>query len=222
MLYKQIIEYGIIGLGRFGTALALTLADAGKKVLVLDNNETKITNIRDQIENAFVITSLDKESLEDAGIHNCSTVIVSIGESVEISALTTLRVVSMGVPRVIAKASSYEHGIIIEKLGAEVIYPEHDMGVRLAKNLMGYNVLESIELNGDVAILEYNLTDKIANKTIEQANLRKRFGLNIIALEHNGETITDITPSIILKENDNLVVIGQKDNLNKFESFLNQ
>lgn len=222
MPHKQTLEYGIIGLGRFGTALAQTLADAGKEVLVLDNNESKIINIRDQIENAFVITSLEKESLEDVGIHNCNIVIVCIGKSIDVSILTTLRVISMGVPRVIAKAFSYEQGIILEKIGAEVIYPEYDMGVRLAKNLIGYNVLESIELKEDVAILEYNLTDKLANKTVEQSDLRKKYGLNIIAIVHDGETITNITPDRTLEENDKIVVIGKKDNLNRFESFIYQ
>ena len=104
--HKSIIEFGIIGLGRFGFALAKTLADAGREVLVIDNNESKIKQIRNITENAFVVGPLDKESLEDAGIQNCGTVIVCIGEKVDVSILTTLNVISMGVPRVIAKAFS--------------------------------------------------------------------------------------------------------------------
>ncbi len=144
--HKAIIEFGIIGLGRFGFALAKTLADAGKEVLVIDNNESKIKQIRNITENAFVVGPLDKESLEDAGIQNCGTVIVCIGEKVDVSILTTLNVISMGVPRVIAKAFSYEQGLILEKIGAEVIYPENDMAIRLANRLISSSTVDSIEL----------------------------------------------------------------------------
>lgn len=218
--HKSIIEYGIIGLGRFGTSLAETLANAGKEVLVLDNNESKIKQIRHLTENAFVVGSLDKETLEDAGIQNCGTVIVCIGEKIDVSILTTLNVITMGVPRVIAKAISHEQGLVLEKLGAEVIYPESDMAIRLANRLIYANTLDSIELTGDIAIAELKLTSKIANKTVLQANLRKKYNLNIIALEQNGKTTTEITPDNILKENDKMVVVGKRNNIKKLEAFL--
>lgn len=218
--HKSIIEYGIIGLGRFGTSLAETLANAGKEVLVLDNNESKIKQIRHLTENAFVVGSLDKETLEDAGIQNCGTVIVCIGEKIDVSILTTLNVINMGVPRVIAKAISHEQGLVLEKLGAEVIYPESDMAIRLANRLIYANTLDSIELTGDIAIAELKLTSKIANKTVLQANLRKKYNLNIIALEQNGKTTTEITPDNILKENDKMVVVGKRNNIKKLEAFL--
>ena len=218
--HKSIIEYGIIGLGRFGTSLAETLANAGKEVLVLDNNESKIKQIRHLTENAFVVGPLDKETLEDAGIQNCGTVIVCIGEKIDVSIMTTLNVISMGVPRVIAKAISHEHGHVLEKLGAEVIYPESDMAIRLANRLIYANTLDSIELTGDIAIAELKLTSKLANQTVLQANLRKKYNLNIIALEQNGKTTTEITPDNILKENDKMVVVGKRNNIKKLETFL--
>jgi len=199
--HKAIIEFGIIGLGRFGFSLAKTLADAGKEVLVIDNNE-------------------DKESLEDAGIQNCGTVIVCIGEKVDVSILTTLNVISMGVPRVIAKAFSYEQGLILEKIGAEVIYPENDMAIRLANRLISSSTVESIELKGGINISEMKLSNKIAGETVLESNLRQRFKLNIIAIEHEGDTITDITPDYVLREDDKVVVVGKKEDLKKFESFL--
>ena len=218
--HKSIIEFGIIGLGRFGFSLAETLANAGKEVLVLDNNESKIKQIRHLTENAFVVGPLDKETLEDAGIQNCGTVIVCIGEKIDVSILTTLNVISMGVPRVIAKAISHEQGLVLEKLGAEVIYPESDMAIRLANRLIYANTLDSIELTGDIAIAELKLTSKLANQTVLQANLRKKYNLNIIALEQNGKTTTEITPDNILKENDKMVVVGKRNNIKKLEAFL--
>lgn len=218
--HKAIIEFGVIGLGRFGFALAKTLADAGKEVLVIDNSETKIKQIRNIIDNAFVVGPLDKISLEDAGIQNCGTVIVCIGEQVDVSILTTLNVISMGVPRVIAKAFSYEQGLILEKIGAEVIYPENDMAIRLANKLISSSSLEFIELKGNIVISELRLTSKIANQTVVQANLRSKYNINIIALEHDGNTTTEITPDCMLRENDKMVVVGKKENIRKLETFL--
>ncbi len=218
--HKAIIEFGIIGLGRFGFALAKTLADAGKEVLVIDNSEVKIKQIRNIIDNAFVVGPLDKVSLEDAGIQNCGTVIVCIGEQVDVSILTTLNVISMGVPRVIAKAFSYEQGLILEKIGAEVIYPENDMAIRLANKLISSSSLEYIELKGNIIISELKLTSKVANQTVVQANLRSKYNINIIALEHDGNTMTEITPDCMLKENDKMVVVGKKENIKKLETFL--
>jgi trk system potassium uptake protein TrkA len=218
--HKSIIEFGIIGLGRFGFALAKTLSDAGKEVLVLDNNESKIKQIRHLTENAFVVGPLDKETLADAGIQNCETVIVCIGEKIDVSILTTLNVISMGVPRVIAKAISHEQGLVLEKIGAEVIYPENDMAIRLANKLISSSTLESIELKGNVAVSELKLTSKVSGQTVLEANLRQKFGLNIIALECDGSTTTDITPTCKLNEDDKIVVVGKSENIRKFELFL--
>lgn len=107
--YKGSIDFGVIGLGRFGMALAEKLAENGKEVLALDTNENKVRLIQDMVQQAFVISQLDKATLAEAGIQNCGTVIICIGEQVEASILTTLNVIEMGVPRVIAKANSAEH-----------------------------------------------------------------------------------------------------------------
>jgi trk system potassium uptake protein TrkA len=218
--HKPAIEFGIIGLGRFGSALATTLAQAGKEVMVIDSSESKIKQIRNLIPNALVVGELNKETLEEAGIQNCGTVIVCIGEKIDVSILTTLNVLSMGVPRVIAKAFSVEQGNIIEKLGAEVIYPEHDMAIRLAKRLISSRLMDYITLNDDVTISELKLTHKVAGQTVKESGIRSRFKLNIIALEHNGKTTTEITPDLYLNDDDAVVVVGKRDNIQSFEQFL--
>jgi trk system potassium uptake protein TrkA len=220
--HKSIIEFGIIGLGRFGYALTKTLAAAGKEILAIDTIESRVKQVRNFTESAFVVGSLDKETLEDSGIQNCGTVIICIGDSIDVSVLTTLNVISMGVDRVIARAMSYEQGLILEKIGAEVIYPENDMAVRLANKLVNSNIMESIELRGDVAITELKLNSKLANQTVQQANLRQKFNLNIIALERKGETTTEISPECMLQPEDNIVVIGQRSNIKKLETYLSK
>lgn len=220
--HRSIIEFGIIGLGRFGYALTKTLAAAGKEILAIDTIESRVKQVRSFTESAFVVGTLDKETLEDAGIQNCETVIVCIGDSIDVSVLTTLNVISMGVPRVIARAMSYEQGLILEKIGAEVIYPENDMAVRLANKLINSSIMETIELRGDIAITELRLTANVANQTVQQLNIRQKYNLNIIALEHNGETTTEIAPECVLYQGDNIVVIGQRDNIKKLENFLSK
>ena len=129
---KEKNTYGIVGLGRFGYALAMELAASDADILVLDKDEEKVREMREYTESAYVMKTLDKKSLAETGIQNCDVAVVCIGEHMDTSILTTLNLVSLGIPVVIAKATSLEHGQILEKLGAEVVYPEHDMAVRLA------------------------------------------------------------------------------------------
>ena len=220
--HKSIIEFGIIGLGRFGYALTKTLAEAGKEILAIDTIESRVKQVRSFTESTFIVGALDKETLEDSGIQNCGTVIICIGDSIDVSILTTLNVISMGIPRVIARAMSYEQGLILEKIGAEVIYPENDMAIRLANKFINSSIMETIELGGDSAITELKLTNKVTNQTVQQLNLRQKYNLNIIALEHNGITTTEISPDCLLNQGDNIVVIGHRDNIKKFESFLSK
>lgn len=220
MNHKSTIEFGIIGLGRFGYALAETLLKAGKDVLVIDRDENIIKKIRNLTENAFIVEQLDKESLEETGIQNCHTVVVCIGEKIEVSILTTLNVINMGVPKVIAKAISYEQGCVLEKIGADVVYPERDMGIRLGNKLLYSNLLDFIQLRDDITISELKVTAKISGQTISELNIRRKFNLNIIAIERDSITVVEITPDCILNENDFIVVIGNKSNVEKFEKFL--
>ena len=220
MNHKSTIEFGIIGLGRFGYALAETLLKAGKDVLVIDRDENIIKKIRNLTENAFIVEQLDKESLEETGIQNCHTVVVCIGEKIEVSILTTLNVINMGVPKVIAKAISYEQGCVLEKIGADVVYPERDMGIRLGNKLLYSNLLDFIQLRDDIRISELKVTDKISGQTISELNIRRKFNLNIIAIERDSITVVEITPDCILNKNDFIVVIGNKSNVEKFEKFL--
>lgn len=220
--HKSVVEFGVIGLGRFGFALTKTLVNSEKEVIAIDTIESRVKQIRHLTENAFVVGDFSKETLEDAGIQNCGTVIICVGDSIDVSVLAALNVISMGVPRVIARAISYEQGQILEKIGAEVIYPENDMAIRLANKLVNSNIMESIELRGDVSISELKLSSKYAGQSVVQVNLRQKYNLNIIALERDGETTTEIAPDMIFKDDDQIVVIGKRENIKKFEAVLNK
>ena len=133
---QERLSYGVVGLGRFGSALAKELAAAGADLLVIDQNEEKVREMRELTDNALVVHGLDKKTLEETGIQNCDVAVVCIGEHMESSILTTLNLVDMGVPKVISKATSAEHGEILRRLGAEVVYPERDMAIRDRKSVV--------------------------------------------------------------------------------------
>ena len=216
---NHMLTYGIVGVGRFGTALAHSLAESGAEILVLDRDEEKIKAMREYTENAYVIKTLDKQSLLQTGIQNCDVAVVCIGEKIDTSILTTLNLISFGIPTVIAKASSIEHGEVLEKLGAEVVYPERDMAVRLANRLEAAKVLDFIQLSERINISKVMLPAHGIGKSVRELNIRALFGLNIIAIQ-NGSTVIDyVTPDYIFKTGDTLVVSGSRENLMDFASW---
>src|SRR5699024_2139284 len=125
---------------------------SGSELIVLDRDEDKIREIREITENAYVVKCLDKKALQETGIQNCDIAVVCIGEQMDTSILTALNLVSLEIPKVIAKANSVEHGIILEKIGAEVVYPERDMAVRLASRLETSRDLDIIQLSEKINI----------------------------------------------------------------------
>ncbi len=211
--------YGIIGLGRFGHALAVELANSGADLIVLDQDEEKVRELREYTENAFVVSSLDKKTLAETGIHNCDVAVVCIGEQLDTSILTTLNLVSLGVKNVMAKAASNEHGEILEKLGAQVVYPERDMAIRLANRLEASRMLDYIQLSEKLNLSKLLIPEKMIGKTVLEVNLRKEFSVNIIAVENNGELIELVAPGYRFRKGDILFVSGSKDGLNRLSQW---
>lgn len=211
--------YGIVGLGRFGLALAEELATSGSELIVLDRDEDKIREIREITENAYVVKCLDKKALQETGIQNCDIAVVCIGEQMDTSILTALNLVSLEIPKVIAKANSVEHGIILEKIGAEVVYPERDMAVRLASRLETSRDLDIIQLSEKINISKIEVPAQIVGKTVIDSNLRSEFGLNIIAIENNGTVLETIRPNYVFRHEDVLFLSGSKSGLLKMNQW---
>ena len=218
MKKNQDIAYGIIGLGRFGSALARTLAEAGQEVIVLDKDEDKIKDMRQYTEYAFVTENLSLETLEETGIQNCDVVVVCIGEKVDVSILTTMRVIEMGIPHVISKALSSEQGAVLKKLGAEVVYPERDMALRLGRKLLSNNFLDYVSLHNSVEIRQVQVPHPLIGHSVEEMEIRQKYKLNIIAIENGRDTNIEVTPDYRLKADDIIVVIGKVDNIDAFEN----
>lgn len=214
---KQKSAYGVIGLGRFGWALAQELAEAGAEVLVVDKDESKVRAARAFTEFGYVLSELSRENLSQVGVGECGTVIICIGGQLDVSLLTALNVINLGVPKVIAKAVSPEHGELLEKIGAEVVYPEKDMGDRLGRRLTASTALEYISLTNDIDITECVVPFGLLGATVATSGLRQNYSLNLIALQRGGETITHIDPAYVFQEGDALVLIGKSEDIQRFQ-----
>lgn len=213
--------YGIIGLGRFGFSLAKSLSEDGQEIIVLDCNDHIIREASAFTDNAFLVTELTKDTLSDCGIQNCDVVFVCIGEKIDVSILTTLNVFELGVKYVIARATSVEQGTVLERLGAEVVYPESDMAIRMSKRFTSSHIMEYISLSDEYDITELRLNKYVDLKTVKELELRQKYGLNIIAIRrHDDRIITDISPETQLESDDTIVVCGKKSGINDFEKML--
>lgn len=216
------LSCGIVGLGRFGESLARELASFGAEILVIDQDEEKIRQMREITEYAFIVKSLDKNTLRDTGIQNCDVAVVCIGERVDTSILTTLNLISLKIPLVISKANSAEHGEVLDKLGAEVVYPERDMALRLASRLETSSMLDFVQLSERINISKLHLPDHLIGKSVLDMDLRRRFSLNIIAIENQGRVIEVVHPDYTFQRDDILFLSGSKDGLLKLSEWLEE
>ena len=210
--------FGVIGLGRFGSALVECLSKAEKEVIAVDRDESRVREARRFTDFAMVVSSLDQESLEEIGIQNCDTVVVCIGEQMDISILTTMTVLNLKVPHVIAKANSLMHGEVLKRLGAKVVFPERDMAVRLGQGLIYNSFLDSVTVEGNTEVRRIQVTDPLIGVSIREADTRRKYGLNIIAIEHNQHTDVDFPSDYCFREGDIVCVIGQTKNVERFEN----
>ena len=212
--------YGVIGLGRFGTALVKTLAAAGKEVIAIDKNEEKVREVRAYTDYAFVVDNLSETALKETGMQNCGTVTVCIGEQIDMSILTTMLVIKLGVPNVIAKATSEVHGEVLKRMGATVVYPEADMAVRIGRRLIFGNLLDYVALADEVEVRRITAGGRAIGRTVQELDVRKVYGINIIAVERDGRTDVEFTASYRFGQGDTITVIGKVDKIDRFEQDL--
>ncbi|MGQ9873000.1 potassium channel family protein [Leptodesmis sp.] len=215
---KKSKQFAVIGLGRFGRAVAGTLSRQGYDVLCVDTNEARVAQIlSDQIATyARQLDSTQPAALREAGIFEQDTVIVAIGNFVQESIITTLNVKEGGVPHVVAKASSEVHMKLLQKVGADhVVFPEHECGCALATSLIQPGILERFELDPDNSIVEILVPDEFDGKTIAELRLRSTYGLNLLAVSHDGRFEINPPASTRLKKGTAMVVIGTNQNLQR-------
>lgn len=206
---KKTKQFAIIGLGRFGTSVAVTLHKMGYEVLAIDNNEERVQEFSNEVTHVVQADTTDEDTLVALGIRNFEVVVVAIGEDIQSNILTTLQLKELGVPYIVAKASNKLHGKMLEKLGADrVVYPERDMGQRVAHNLVSSTVMDYIELSPDLNIMEISVPDGLVGKTLAESDLRARYEINVVAIKRGDNIIVPPLPSEKIVEQDVLVVVG--------------
>lgn len=211
-------QYAIIGMGRFGSSVARALSGMGYDVLAIDTDEQRVQEISTIVTHAVSADSTDEEALRALGIRNFDVVVVAIGEDIQSSILTTLILKDLGVPVILVKAKSELHGKVLSKIGADkVIYPERDMGTRVAHHLASPNILEYIELSPDYSILEMKAAAPMIGRNLQELDIRAKYRCNVIAIRRGDEM--NITPNADdrLTRGDVLVIVGHKDSLTKLE-----
>jgi trk system potassium uptake protein TrkA len=212
-------SFAVIGLGRFGAAVARTLAELGHDVIGLDRDETQVQRIADAITQAMELDATDEKALRAAGVADVDAAVVSIGENIEASLLIVMLLKDLKIERVIAKATTELHGRILEKLGVtRVIFPERDMGVRLAHSIVLPSVVDYIELSRDFSLIEVPPAEEFVGKSLAELQLRRRLGLTVVAIKRRDDggaekTIVSPQPDEIVRADDALVLLGHNDAL---------
>lgn len=211
-------QFVVIGLGRFGSSIATTLYSLGNDVLVIDKNEDLIQDIASEVTHAVQADATDENALKALGIRNFDVAIISIGGDIQSSVMATLILRELGVKYIIAKGNGELHAKVLYKIGADrVVLPEKDMGVRVAHNIISSSILDYIELSSDYSIMEVKAFEDWVGKDLKSLNLRKKYGINVIAIK-KGEKI-NLNPAaddIVCKDNV-IVAIGSKEALTSLE-----
>lgn len=208
-------SFVILGLGRFGQSVAKTLYELGHEVLAIDGNEEIVQAMSGCVTHAVEGDCRDENVLSAIGVRNFDVAVVAIGQDMQSSILVTVMLKDMGVKYVVAKAQSMVHAKVLGKIGADrVIFPERDMGIRVAHILSDTNFVDFIELSEDYSIVEITCPEKWIGKTLRELDVRVKYGVNIMAIK-NGEGI-NVSPQAeeVLSAGDMLIVIGSNDDLN--------
>ncbi len=212
-------QFAVIGLGRFGTSVAVTLTTMGYEVLAIDNDEDRVNGIIEEVTHAVQVDALDEHALKAVGIRNFDVVVVAIGHEVQASILVTVMLKEMGVGKVVAKAQTALHGKVLERVGADkVVYPERDMGVKVAHALVSKNIMDQISLSPEYSLVEMVAPPQFVNKTLVESGARQKYGVSILAIRRDKDMIISPNATQMIREGDVLVVIGKGEKLQKFDT----
>ncbi len=212
-------QFAVIGLGRFGGSICREFAKMGYEVMAVDRDIERVNEYASIATQAVQANSTDEKALSALGIRNFNHVIVSIGEDIQSSILTTLLLKEAGVNKVWVKAQNDYHHKVLEKVGADrIIHPERDMALRVAQLITSEKIIDFIELSNEHSIIEVGVTVKLAGKTLTELDVRAKYGCNIVAIKKDNDILVSPIANVVLKPGDVLVVIGQNKDLNRFEN----
>ncbi|WP_294795829.1 TrkA family potassium uptake protein [uncultured Fenollaria sp.] len=211
-------SFVIIGLGRFGMALSKELSRIGHEVLAIDYDPALISEVADYVTHAVEADAKNEMALKEIGLSNFDVAVISIGSDLEASIIATLTCKELGIKTIIAKATSESHGKVLSKIGAnKIIFPERDMGTRLAHNLTFKNIIDYIELSSDYSIAEVKILKSWVGKSLLDLKLRNIYGVNVIAIKNDDKIDVSPKPDKGLEQGDVLVLLGQVDDISALE-----
>lgn len=206
MADKQIL---VIGLGRFGRVLAESLVQLGHEVLGVDASPRVVQECAEEITHVVRADGTDVAALRQLGAADFTRAVVAIGTDIQASILATYALVDLGVPSIWAKAITTEHGAILERVGASrVVFPERDMGVRVAHSMVGHTV-DYIELDDDFVLVETTAPRALVGRSLREAEVRKRHDVTVVCIKPPGGSFTYATPDTRVEEGDLIVVAGR-------------
>ena len=209
-------SYAVIGLGKFGYTVALTLAEANCDVMVVDKDPEIVQEMSDRVAYAVCADVTENGVMESLGVGNTDVAVIGIAESMEASITAVIHAKDAGVPYVLAKAMNPLHGRILTRIGAdEVIYPEKAMGMRVAKYLISGGFVDLFEISDSFSIVETKVPEEWIGKTLIELNLRERLNLNVIGIKKEEKVTVNIDPSEMLQRNEILIVIGENEDLSR-------
>ena len=211
-------SFVVIGLGRFGTAVAEELYALGHEVLAIDREEGCAQRVSEIVTHTIIADAKDESVLQSIGVRNFDGVIICMTD-IEDSVMIALMLKDMGAKYIIAKSKSKQHSRMLELIGVDrIVFPEQDMGVRLAQTISSRRALDFIELSPDYAIVELPLPNVWQDKTLAEIGGRKQFGINVLAVRR-GEKEIQVSPQaeFLLKHGDVLIVVGKNQNIRKLE-----
>ena len=210
--------YAVFGLGRYGLAVAKELVENGVEVIAVDQDEAVVSAAALHLSICKCADITDPEVVTQLGIPNVDTVIVAMASNLEASVLAVTLCKELGVKTVIAKCANEMHQKILTRVGADqVVFPENESGVRLAKNLLSSGFVDMVSLAKDVSMIELSMRAEWVGKNLIELNLRKKYSINVVAIR-NGESVrVDVDPQELLKENDTLIVIANTAKLAKLK-----
>ncbi|NLJ84251.1 MAG: TrkA family potassium uptake protein [Halanaerobiaceae bacterium] len=214
-------QFLVIGLGTFGASVARSLAERGHNVLAIDKDMERVQSIAADLTHAVEADATDPEVLRRFGAENFDVAIVSIGDSSHADVIITMILKELGVPYVIVKARDDLHGRLLKKVGADrVVYPERDMGIRVANNLLSSNIIDYLEFSPDYSIIELPVRDNIIGKNLRELKLRNRYNVNVIAVKRGDEIYISGLADLSFEPGDIMIAFGGNDELQKMEKEL--
>jgi trk system potassium uptake protein TrkA len=204
----------------FGSYLARALAQEGVDVMAIDLDDEKIERIKHSVSKAVIADATDRPTLANLGLDHMDGVVVSLGQ-IESSVLTTLHLKELNIKRIVAKALSEEHGIILELVGAtEVIFPEKDMAIKVSRTLTHENIMDHVPLAEGYSIVEIAPPESFVKKSIGELDLRRKYEVQVIVIKHKvPEPVVHVpTANYLIKKDDILVMMGRDEDLKKVQS----